>query len=81
MSTGFRPTERSGALRNAAPLLVDRVFNLTVEGEHCYYADGYLVSNCEGLEYALLGLGEGQAATRAADWDDADGWQTEADPW
>lgn len=35
----------------------------------------------EGLEYALLGLGEGQAATRAADWDDADGWQTEADPW
>lgn len=35
----------------------------------------------EGLEYAMIGLGEGQTALRSADWDDREDWQMEADPW
>lgn len=29
------------------------VFNITVEGEHEYYAGGYLVSNCDAIRYAV----------------------------
>jgi predicted phage terminase large subunit-like protein len=29
------------------------VFDLTVEGEHCYYANGILVHNCDALSQAL----------------------------
>lgn len=36
---------------------------------------------CEAAEYLLLGLGEGQAATRRADYDDAGDFQEMADPW
>ena len=32
------------------------VFNLTVEGEHEYYANGILVSNCDALRYLLFQL-------------------------
>jgi hypothetical protein len=28
------------------------VYNITVEGDHEYFADGVLVSNCDALEYA-----------------------------
>jgi hypothetical protein len=28
------------------------VYNLTVEGEHEFFANGILVSNCDGAEYA-----------------------------
>jgi intein/homing endonuclease len=31
------------------------VFNLTVEDEHEYYANGILVSNCDALRYSLVG--------------------------
>jgi predicted phage terminase large subunit-like protein len=30
-----------------------RVFDLTVEGEHCYFANGILVHNCDALSQAL----------------------------
>ena len=29
------------------------VYNITVEGDHEYFADGVLVSNCDSLEYAV----------------------------
>lgn len=29
------------------------VYNITVEGDHEYFADGVLVSNCDALEYAI----------------------------
>lgn len=29
------------------------VFDLTVEGEHCYYANGILVHNCDAMSQAL----------------------------
>jgi hypothetical protein len=29
----------------------DRVYNLTVDGPHEYYANGILVSNCDALRY------------------------------
>ena len=35
------------------------VYNLTVDGEHEYYANGVLVSNCDAVRYAcaeILGL-------------------------
>jgi hypothetical protein len=32
------------------------VFNLTVEGEHVYFANGVLVSNCDALRYLCVGL-------------------------
>ena len=32
------------------------VFNLTVEGEHCYYANGVLVHNCDSVTQALRHL-------------------------
>ena len=32
------------------------VFNLTVEGEHEYYANGVLVANCDALRYLLMQL-------------------------
>ncbi|KKK78966.1 hypothetical protein LCGC14_2838270, partial [marine sediment metagenome] len=38
-----------------------KVYNITVVDAHCYYANGYLVSNCEALEYGLMGEGEGKA--------------------
>jgi hypothetical protein len=33
------------------------VFNITVEDAHCYYANGYLVSNCDALAYLVDGVG------------------------
>ena len=32
------------------------VFNLTVEEEHCYYANGVLTHNCDTMTQALLHL-------------------------
>jgi hypothetical protein len=38
-----------------SPCLLPRpVYNITVESEHCYYAAGILVSNCDGFQYACL---------------------------
>ena len=36
------------------------VYNLTVDGEHCYYANGILVSNCDALAYLLQIMRPGQ---------------------
>lgn len=33
------------------------VYDITVETDNCYYANGYLVSNCDSLRYALTSLG------------------------
>jgi hypothetical protein len=33
------------------------VFNLTVEGEHEYFANGVLVSNCDAVRYLSVGIG------------------------
>ncbi len=38
------------------PLGVMDVYNLTVEGEHEYFANGILVSNCDALEYVTWRL-------------------------
>jgi hypothetical protein len=35
------------------------VFNLTVEGAHCYYANGVLVHNCDALSRGFHFLTEG----------------------
>lgn len=32
------------------------VYDLTVEGDHCYYANGYLVSNSDAMRYLCVGL-------------------------
>ena len=32
------------------------VYNLTVAGEHEYFANGLLVGNCDALRYASQGL-------------------------
>jgi hypothetical protein len=49
------------------------VFDLTVEGEHCYYADGILVHNCtQALRYLRdAGWIEIDPPPRD-DWDDDD---------
>jgi hypothetical protein len=39
------------------------VFNLTVEGEHVYVANGVLTHNCDTLAYVGLGLGRMTTAT------------------
>jgi hypothetical protein len=38
----------------------ESVYNITVEDVHCYYAEGALVSNCDALQYLVLGLGDGR---------------------
>lgn len=32
------------------------VYNITVDGEHEYFADGILVANCDGLRYSCVGI-------------------------
>jgi len=65
----------------AESLRVETVYTLSVDEAACYYANGYLVSNCEALEYAMLGLGEGQSALRPVDYDDREPFQDQADMW
>lgn len=43
------------------------VFNLTVEGEHCYYANGVLTHNCDTVSQALRHLRELGILTRSAE--------------
>lgn len=35
------------------------VYNLTVDGDHEFYANGVLVHNCDALRYLLINLGTG----------------------
>jgi len=49
------------------------VFNLTVEGEHEYFANGVLVSNCDAARYLCMyrpydEIGEAQAPTKRLGW-------------
>lgn len=50
------------------------VFNLTVDGEHCYYANGVLTHNCDTVSQALRHLRElgvlSRSAERMADIDE-----------
>ena len=56
--------QRSSAGRGAKGRLAP-VFNLTVEGAHCYYANGVLVHNCDTVSQALRFLREAGMLTRA----------------
>lgn len=51
---------------------VEAVYNLTVEHDHCYYVNGFLVSNCDafrvlGESYAKGMVGDGAATTQRYD--------------
>lgn len=37
---------------------VETVYNLTVDGEHEYFANGVLVSNCDALRYSVMAVFE-----------------------
>ena len=63
VATAGRATVRVRVGRSRARAVV---YNIEVAEAHCYYAGGVLVSNCEALEYALMGSGEGRAALRPA---------------
>ena len=41
------------------------VYNLTVEGEHCYFANGVLTHNCDTVSMALRHLRETGLLVRA----------------
>lgn len=50
-------TRGGRAVCASAPTPIMRaVYNLTVEGAHCYYANGVLVHNCDTVSMALLWL-------------------------
>lgn len=36
------------------PIGIQKVYNITVEGNHQYFANGILVSNCDTLRYLLM---------------------------
>jgi hypothetical protein len=58
------------------PRLID-VYNLTVEEEHCYYAEGVLVSNChDGLQYLAMSVDAGFNSSSSAGraWPERRGW-------
>jgi hypothetical protein len=46
------------------------VYNLTIEGAHCYYANGVLVHNCDSLSYI-----DQLAVTSYMEEDDSEDWQ------
>ncbi len=48
VTSGSSHAPQSATDRNARP-----VYNLTVEGAHCYYANGVLVHNCDTVTMAL----------------------------
>lgn len=48
-----KPSIRPDTSPSGAPV-VARVYNLTVDGPHCYYANGLLVHNCDCLAQMLL---------------------------
>ena len=60
-----KPSIRPDISPSGAPA-VARVYNLTVDGPHCYYANGLLVHNCDCLAQMLLWARKtGLAITRA----------------
>ncbi len=63
LNSGAIDTKKIGSAAGIARALPrqERVFNITVDKAHCYYANGVLVSNCDALQYMMLGAGEGDA--------------------
>lgn len=53
---------RIPCIRDYMPTFVENtermepVYNITVEGHHCYYASGMLVSNCDAFQCLAMGL-------------------------
>jgi hypothetical protein len=47
------------------------VYDITVEGDQCYYAEGYLVSNSDAIRMLALGLPKVTAGRTADDIDKA----------
>lgn len=45
------------------------VYDLTIETDNCYYANGYLVSNCDAMRYLAEGLRFVQSSKRGGDDD------------
>ena len=51
---------RTGGVNSEPPTHIMRpVYNLTVEGAHCYYANGVLVHNCDTVSMALMRFRKG----------------------
>lgn len=46
---------------------MQRVYNLTVEDAHHYYADGVLVHNCDTVSQALTHLRQAGMLTRSSE--------------
>ena len=44
------------------------VYNLTVEGEHCYFANGVLTHNCDTVSMAMRHLRETGAIMRSEEF-------------
>lgn len=44
------------------------VYNMTVDGAHCYYANGVLVHNCDTLSMAMRHLRDTGLIVRGAEW-------------
>ena len=50
---------RPVAVEPLPPSETQTVYDIEVEDEHVFYAEGALVGNCEALGYMVLGMGEG----------------------
>ena len=61
-----RSTARISTAGYVSAAGVAPVYMLEVAEAHCYYANGILVSNCEALQYALLGGGENAKIIKSA---------------
>ena len=48
------------------------VYNLTVEGSHCYFANKVLVHNCDSTTQALLRFRQGGFLSLQSDYEDRD---------
>ena len=85
-STAIRPSDVARAVARAepGPPHVERlvhetprqdVFNLTIEGEHEYFANGILTKNCDALRYVVSGLSGPQNPLPVLSMGRARGWQ------
>lgn len=58
----------------STPTIKRDVYNLTVEGAHCYFADGVLVHNCDAVVQAITRFRDGNLIATA---NDDDSWADE----
>lgn len=64
-------------LRRYAPDSETLVYDLTVEKHHCYFANGVLVSNCDGFRYIAMWLPEmDSGASHDYEEPEAPDWRT-----